>query len=346
MPSWLQRIAIGALCAVPFGLALRDELAPRGPDPHRDALLAREQELEATLAELETALEHADVARLVREGDQRPMSRMPPAPEPVGSAAATPLSDAALAELLGPAPASLGPLFEGVRVGAPSQGVLPDDIRTRIDAFQASHPVAIDVRIGDREILAVSITAPDPARLAAALTARWGAPLLDADTVWLDGRGTRVALIALADRAELRVERYQTVEQLVAPGETERLGVEPFPTVGARLPQLTAALGTALVASPDDPDQRRWRSPALPTGDAPTVATAVVADGVVVELVVEARGHHSDALRAALTAKYGEPTARDADPWRRATWTPRGRTVEATLDDLGARIAVRRRDMR
>ena len=327
MKSTLKLTAIALACAVPFALALRDEMQRSEPV---DPLAAREQALEDKLADLEQTLEEAEAARQNRSDL---LTRMSPMEGP-----SRPLPDDVLAAIVGPDPATLGALFDGVTLGASSQDFLPETARTRIEAFKRSHPVAIDFQFDERELLSISVTVADP-DVRAALTARWGEPTGDGDPTWLDGRGTKLSLTPLADRTELRAARYQTVEQLIAPREPSRLGIEPFPVVGARVERLVAALGTRLVEDEDVVGRHTWRTYGLPTSDAATVATVVVADGVITELVVETGGYHADALRAALTAKYGEPTEQDSSPWWKARWAGK-RTIEVTLHDLGARIAT------
>jgi hypothetical protein len=328
MTSTLKLTAIALVCAVPFGLALRDELRRSEPG---DALAAREQALEAKLADLEQTLEEAEAARQNRADL---LTRMSPMERP-----SRPLPDDALAAIIGPDPATLGPLFDGVTLGASSQDFLPESARTRIEAFKRSHPVGVDFQFDERELLSISVNVADPEAVRAALTSRWGEPIGDADPTWLDGRGTKVSLTPLADRAELRAARYQTVEQLIAPRDPAKLGVEPFPVVGARIERLVAALGTRLVEDEDVVGRYTWRTHGLPTSDAATVATVVVSDGVISELVVETGGYHADELRAALSAKLGQPTEQDSSPWWKAKWSGK-RPIEATLHDLGARIAT------
>src|SRR5688572_17160039 len=206
MTSTLKLTAIALVCAVPFGLALRDEMRRSEPS---DPLAAREQALEAKLADLEQTLEEAEAARLNRADV---LTRMSPMERP-----SRPLPDDVLAAIAGPDPATLGALFDGVTLGASSQDFLPEAARTRIEAFKRSHPVGVDFQFDERELLSISVTVPDAEGVRATLTSRWGEPIGEGDPTWLDGRGTKVSLTPLADHAELRAARYQTVEQLIAP---------------------------------------------------------------------------------------------------------------------------------
>jgi len=311
----VKLLLIGAACAIPFGLAVRDEVGDRAG---------------------------ASTAQVLPPGSPPPepvIVAAPLAPTPPPEPAALP-ADAA-AQLLGPTAGTLGPLFDGVRLGAASTDFLPDAARGRIEAFKAAHGASIDFDFDERELLAVRASAPGAAAVLDAIQARWGAPAAGGPrAVWVDGHGGRMSYEGTDGVAALTWDRYQSVAELILPTDKSRLGIEPFPVVGARLDRLARLLGPRLVESESYADHHVWTARPLPSADAPTTATAVVEDGVIVELVVEAGGDHADALRAALTAKYGRPTRTDGEPWRQASWTGR-RSVDATVDSDRARIAIR-----
>jgi hypothetical protein len=310
MNATLKLAAIGLVCAVPFGLAIRDEVTGD----------------EAATAE---AAQRADTLRAIEPPDPD----QPPAPvEPA-------LPAAALDQLFGATTATPGPLFDGIALGAPSTEFLPEAARARLESFRQTHGVEIDFDFDERELLGLRFSAPAATALITALTARWGAPVQDGgDAFWVGAGNRRLIVTAVADRADLIWCRYQSVTELISPDDRARLGIEPFPVLGARLDKVAAALGSRLEESPDYADQYQWRSPGLPTADGDTVATIAVEDGVIAELVVETTGRHADELAAALAAEFGPPTSTEGNLSR---WKGK-RTVEARLEERDARIAIRR----
>lgn len=309
MNATLKLAAIGLVCAVPFGLAIRDE-ATRG-DAHDDLALRA-----ATLRKVEA-----------------------PAPDERPAPPDTALPAAAIDQLFGATAATPGPLFDGIALGAASTDFLPEAARARLETFRQAHGVEIDFDFDERELLGLRFSVPAAEALTAALTRRWGPPVQDGgDAYWIGADHRRLIVTAVADRADLIWTRYQSVTDLISPDDRTRLGVEPFPVLGARLDKVAAALGSRLEESPDYADQYQWRSPGLPTADGDTVATIALEDGVVAELVVETTGRHGDELAAALTAELGPPTATEGNLRR---WKGK-RTVEARIEERDARIAIRR----
>jgi hypothetical protein len=307
MNPTLKLAAIGLVCAVPFGLAIRDEVTGAAARVAAPAL------------------------RFEYVGDV-PTPDEPPVVEPA-------LTAAAIDQLFGATLAVPGPLFDGVALGAPSTDFLPEAARARLEAFRRAHGVEIDFDFDERELLGIRFGAPDAAALTAALTARWGGPVADgSDAYWIGEDNRRLVVTTVADRADVIWSRYQSVDELISPGDKAKLGVEPFPLLGARFDKVADVLGSRLVESPDYADQYQWRSPGLPTSDGDTVTTIAVEDGVITELVVETSGRHATELLAALHGKLGEPASHDGDLWR---WRGK-RTVEARIEERDARIAFRR----
>jgi hypothetical protein len=307
MNPTLKLAAIGLVCAVPFGLAIRDEVT--GGD--------------VAVAASALTFDHV--------GD------VPTPDEPIVVEPA--LTPAAIDQLFGAGLAVPGPLFDGIALGAPSTDFLPEAARARLEAFRQAHGIEIDFDFDERELLGIRFSAPDAATLTAVLTARWGGPSPDgSDAYWIGEDNRRLVVTTVADRADVMWSRYQSVNELISPGDKAKLGVEPFPLLGARLEKVAAALGSRLEESPDYADQYQWRSAGLPTSDGDTVTTIAVEDGVIAELVVETSGRHATELLAALHAELGEPTSHDGELWR---WKGK-RTVEARIEERDARIAIRR----
>jgi hypothetical protein len=338
-PPW-KLATIGLLCAVPFGLAVRDEL--RGPahaasQVGPDALFAGDADDDPDDAPGDDPGDDVDDSAqpAVALGDDTGLHYGAP-DEPATLADMRPLVE----QLTGATPGSLGPLFTGIHLGASSQDFLSDEARSRVEVFKDQHDATIDFDFDEREVLAIDASLAWPAVVRDVLISRWGQP--SDDNVWIDGKGQRLALSARDGRAHLRWSPYQSESQLVAPADRARLGIEPFPVVGASLAKLEAALGARLVESDDYDNQYAWDSPAMPDGDQPVTATVEVRNGTVVSLTVVTFGGDPEALRAALVAKYGKPTSGDGQPWESLVWRSGKRTIEALVGDDGMRLTIHR----
>jgi hypothetical protein len=319
MNATLKLAAIGLVCAVPFGLAIRDEMTGGDARAVQAAPLFDDERADDDHDDDERGLELADP-------DEKP--------SPVEAA----LPAAAIDQLFGATAAAPGPLFEGIALGAASTDFLPEAARARLEAFRRAHGVEVDFDFDERELLGFRFSAPAAGALTAALTARWGPAVQDgSDAYWIGDR-SRLVVTTVADRADLLWTRFQSVDELVTPSDRTRLGVEPFPVLGARLDKVAAALGSRLEESPDYADQYQWRSPGLPLADGDTVATIAVEDGMVAELVVETTGRHAEELAAAMIEELGPPASTEGNLYR---WKGK-RTVEARIEERDARIAIRR----
>jgi hypothetical protein len=284
--------ALALLPASAFGLALYQDRATSSASP------------DIELAAPEIAASTGDDSVDAFEG---------PPPEPAPECPA-------VDQLLGRAPAELGPLLADVRFGMPPAAV------EALPGVQSAWEVATGCPFGgvslsfglERDALAsVMLSAESPNTLRAILRERWGEPrpLPGGYQLWVDAAAHQRALLGAPDGEETRFwfAPYLTAEQLLG-DRPDRLGFETTPIFGAR-PEALLAAHPGRAELDGDPPNLLLRLPALE--ETRSVYTLLEvgfdrqrrADRISLELDVDGE---NPALRAALvralTAKLGAPS--------------------------------------
>ncbi|MEO8704402.1 MAG: hypothetical protein ABI867_30395 [Kofleriaceae bacterium] len=219
----------------------------------------------------------------------------------MGKPSAVPLvtAEQARTQLLGATPASLGPAFGPLVLGAPAATWQTADVKAAIEDIERGGIVSIDTdRTQGASVDGFDITFSGPCTAIRRLVvARWGE---STDETWLDPVNRRRASFDLA-KCTLRVERYAELADWIADTATA-----PFPL---------AAIGIASqafakrVGAEVDSDRIRWTVPGIGRGTGTVVITAATKNGRIITL--DSEGFTDDAtlvaLRARLTALQGNP---------------------------------------
>jgi hypothetical protein len=279
----------------------------------------RDQAREDAVRRIEVAQEAARregvdprLAQFRAASDDLPAQHRPPPPPPRA------VDAEALGPVLGPRPAQPGPLLAGHGTG---------DVETYEERFDAHVELHADDRFGG------PVVRFDGAGLRAAVEARWGPT--DAGAYYDPAHRLR----ALVDDDTVRFGRYQTIGDLVVPGEPLRLGVAPIVLVGETTETARDVLG------PDgrglaDAGEVEYYLPPLDAGSRPVSVGVLATKGVVsrLDVAVPVEGSaEADAVLAALSRKLGPPSVR-ADG--ASTWTRDGFQVAAAHRDEYVRIKV------
>ncbi|HEX4421275.1 MAG TPA: hypothetical protein VH165_25345 [Kofleriaceae bacterium] len=227
-----------------------------------------------------------------------------------GKATAVRLADAEAARdlLFGPTPASLGPAFGPLQLGAPVATWKTDEAARAIQAVEAGGIVWLGghrAQLGPAiDSIAIGFAGPCSA-IRATVVARWGAT---PDGMWVDAAAHRRARLDL-DPCQLRVDRYVDLDTWIADTPT---AVFPLGAIGTRAQLLATRVGAVL----DHDGGLRWTIPGFGRASGVVDVEASVEHGRIVGL--QARGAGGDAtldlLRARLTALRGPPL--EPDVWR------------------------------
>ena len=223
-----------------------------------------------------------------------------PAPPPL----ATPSHE--LPRLFGAGAATLGPLFDGLQLGA-STPAEPGAVARAAAAVEAgglgwleSGPDEDPARLDGVGV----VVAGRCGGLRDQLVARWGA---SPDLAWVDAAGTQRAWLTLA-RCAVRVERVARPDAWVGAG---RDAVVPLGVLGMRGADLRARLtaGPHTVTRADD-GSLAWTDLGVGRTGTRTRLAATVVGGVVTRLEAEVAADVAslEAVRAALIALRGTPT--------------------------------------
>ena len=258
-------IVMSVVTAVPFGLGIRDTI--RSKQALADARRVQKADAKRHAAELE-----ADARRNALEQQREIAERM-----------------AKLAQLIGPKPAQMGPMLEGIELGGAGR-FQPEHVRQRID--NASEQGLFEVTIDeDNRSLHVTIGSASEAceGLHKRLVATWGPAT---NGVWLDAAGKQRAMFD-ADRCQLEFETYLEPRDWVA--------AMPFELIGERA---AIALSKLPTAEADD-NVFYWTLPGVRYGHGDTKLEAYVdQDRVVgIKATVATDFDSMVAVREALNAK-------------------------------------------
>lgn len=276
--------------------------------------------------------------------------RTSPSPAPTvgsGSAAASDPARAAQAAAFrsgwSESPASPGPVFAGLVPGRPGAiadlyaryhpqfsteyNWIPDGDNPELLAMFRDSRVVLHVELIGGVVTDLGLWTNDerdvgcPPELAPAIRAAWkGAPqvVMKELEVWLDPQRSIRALLSTGDQCRLEFERYLPVDAWLT--QVARLDVVGKPatvldSIPDRSGRLEAGSGTLT-----------WGDPGCGLGGGITLVNAAVAGGTITAVTSHTylADQTADSVRAALTARFGPPTAVtglsvDRLEWRSAT---------------------------
>jgi hypothetical protein len=312
------------VCAAPFALAVRDDLQ------RKDRVALDDDALEDLLDYQPSGHTDDDDGGGLEDGHGDDETR-----------AMTPDD---LDQIMGAEPATMGPLLAGLALGADSENFQSEEVRERIEAYIAHHDISVNFDFDFVSLNAITVrVSGDEGRLRAAAIAAWGTPRLlgEDELVWLGTGNQRAVYTAMSDGFELRFERYATVDDIIAPKDKAKLGVEPFPLLGSTRAKLEQAMGEKLQESSYD-DELSWAMPGIGNGSGATMVKVLFdpdAGSKIIGLTVESSTSDTEAVQAALVAKWGKPKLED----NVLTWNKNGATISVELYDRGFVLDERRR---
>ncbi|MGE5180986.1 MAG: hypothetical protein ACM31C_02945 [Acidobacteriota bacterium] len=283
-------IVMSLLCAVPFGLAIRDAHRAKHATAHDD--YDDLDELDSSRGRAERDREEAmrEMEEQTRQAtEKRERARL-------------------ATKLVGSDPASLGSLFDGVQLGAPAGSFQPDSVRSEI----ASHSdvVSVDWDVGQSRLDGVTAT----------LLGDDCEPLVEAIGAWGTGRDGRWENPASHQRAEfdrvacsVHFERYVDTEAWIDRKDT---AIVPLGAIGQPAQKLYDRVQPLLSGDLDTDDSFSWRDLGLAGAIGDTTLTAYKKNGKVIGLnvIFHTDGAGIDALEVRLTKLLGtRPTQPAAD---------------------------------
>jgi len=298
-------VVMSLVTAAPFALAIRDTLnnkhAVRG-DELGDYDARYDRENSRALAEYE-----AEMRREAEEREARSKERV-----------------AQLDQLYGVQKAAMGPLLEGIELGAGAGSFQPEHVRRRIENASREGFINVYFDADATALNAVNITVNSDGetadaceQLTAKLEASWGA---GTNNVWIDpARHQRAAFDE--ERCTLRFDRY------IEP--TDWVAALPLAAIGANAEKFADTLGGS--AEVDD-ERIYWSMPGLRFGKQDTKLEAYVVNHKIVgfKATVDSDFDSTVAVRDALATKLkSQPNKDDYDnvwAWKRR--------VPVTLDQF------------
>lgn len=293
-------IIMSLVTATPFGLAIRDTLTkkpmiemddgdPYGLDLRTSSRHDRE-EYERYEAEME------------KEAAEKAEKRIE--------------ATARLSMLFGAKPATLGALFDGIRLGADSSSFQPESARARIEAESDKGFITVSFDTDSTALRGVNIaissgeydTAADESMcrsLHDKLVAAWGP---GTKGTWLDETKHQRVVLSSEGRCTLDFER--TLQP------AEWLAMVPADLVGKAAKVLDDyATNNAISFEDEDDETARWYIPAMGIASGQTTITAMIVNRKVVGLRVSGAGDWDSivAVRDALTKKLNAKPVHDED---------------------------------
>ncbi len=272
-------IVMSLLCAVPFGLAIRDA--------HRDKHASAHDDDE--LDDFDSSRSRAEMEReAMREAEEQERE------------ARQKLERGRLAkQLVGSEPASLGSLFEGVQLGAPAGEFQPDSVRSAIASH--SETLNVDWDVGASRLDGVTVT----------LLGDDCEPLVEAVGAWGTGKDGRWENAATHQRAEfdrvacsVQFERYVDVDAWLDRKDT---AIVPLAAIGQPAQKLYDRVQPLLSSDLETDDSFSWRDTGLAGAVGKTTLTAYKKNGKITGLsvVFHTDGPGTDAVEARLTKLLG-----------------------------------------
>jgi hypothetical protein len=211
------------------------------------------------------------------EAQDQPVATPPtPAPEEAEAESARRAKLVGLiAQLHGPRSATLGPLFAGVRIGAPVGAYVPDATRRSLAALaDAGLTVELEASPIRLDAVNVSIANLDCGTVSESLVQAWGT---SDDLIWLD-RAAHIRAHLDLDACALRFDRYLEASAWVGGNDA----VVSLGLVGTSVDAQTTRLGALATL---DGDALTWSGPGVGLGHIQTSLTANVSDGKITQLV-------------------------------------------------------------
>jgi hypothetical protein len=296
------------LCAAPFALAVRGDLKKKDrPEDELDryGLIDRDYDTDDD--------DYSDY----KPSDYSADDYDPPDPEPDNA-----IEKQDLLQLIGSEPGTMGPVLDGLKLGASSEDFQPDVTRERIATYVEDHDyrATVDFDFDDVSLNAVVVTVRgDEEELRDVMISAWGTPkrLSEDELVWLGPVNQRAVYAASSDGFDLRFEIYTSVDNVIGADDKTKLAIEPFPIVGGSVKKLRTALGTKLQESSYD-GEAAWAAPGIGAGRGRTMVTVGYEDDKINVMVIEGTTADAGAITDALTAKWGAPKQDDEgnDFWK------------------------------
>ena len=281
-------IVMGVITAVPFGLAIRQTLS-KGPDADREMAESLDPSIkyEREMAESEARYARERAEREAAEAKEKAETR------------------AAQRDVFGKAPATLGKLFDGIVLGAPTGSFDADAVRTKV-AAAGDHHIDVQLELDLKGLAGLQIEVGgyehDCAPFDEDLRAAWGPSTSgDADHgVWF-AAGTRARFDVPS--CKLTIERSVDAVAWIGHGDA----TVPLDYIGKPAKALAAKLGPAVDA---DETMMAWQQPGVGHGGVGlTTLTAEIAGGKIVAITAHADidiATRSE-IEERLTKLYGAP---------------------------------------
>jgi hypothetical protein len=205
--------------------------------------------------------------------------------------------EALFANVFGAGPAQLGPLFDGVRLGAPAASYEPDAVKRARMKVEADGGLRVRYEVDSVELVAVNVTVRGALGVdcKTKLESTWGEPTVhQMEPIWLDPAAHQRAVMQEHDSCAIRFDRYDDPHAWV-----ERL---PISAINAPVKQLK--LDPSAYVTEHEID---WRGPGLGGGHAATNYTMTIEKGNVTDVLVhgDADLESLDDVRNLLTARLG-----------------------------------------
>ena len=266
-------IVMSLLCAVPFGLAIRDASGSKHAS-HDDW----DDDDDDFRSRRDSSDDYSD-SRDYKEAEAQ-LEKIR-AEEREAKAKAAGVRAKLVPRLVGPDPASLGSLFGGVKLGAPAGNFQPDNVRQAI--ADASEVLSVDWDVDATQLNGVTIT------LKTDYDDSSCAPLARAVATWgsKTGDGWENALThqrATFDEygCTVKIERFADLDHWIDRADT---AVVPLTAIGQSATKLRARIADRL--DDDQEDSISWHDVGLSGGKGQTRLSAFIESGRVVNISVE-----------------------------------------------------------
>jgi hypothetical protein len=277
-------IVMSLLCAVPFALALRE--ASHGSGSSSKDRDADEDEFDSSVNEKRETMryEQERMAELQRES-QRHTEAI-----------------AAVGQVIGSEPASLGALFEGVHLGAPAGDFQPESVRAALERVHESVIVDWDVDAVRLEGLTIHFQGLEDCSPVVHAVERWGDATVS-DHLWVNPKTHERASF---DRygCTLRFQRFADLDQWL---DRTPSAIVPIGAVGKSFADLRQRVAGLIDVDNSDEQSFTWRDVGVAGVEGETTLTAYNKGGKVVALtaVFQADITALDAIRTRVTKLVG-----------------------------------------
>jgi len=288
MPLSTSTIVFAVATCIPFGLAIRDTAAGKQFDSH-DSIPPEHASYEPDTSDEHRAFEELMAAndRIRAEDEAKTLRR----------------TKGALEGITGAEPASLGGLFDGIRIGAAPSSVA--SLRSRFAILQDRYGIEIAPLV-DSAIYGFSIRLPrDVEVLCGALDDQlrdaWGqGRAWDDRRVWVSPTSDQRAVLDTRRGCELRFESYVPAEQWI---DHTQASLIPMWAIGQPVRKLAEALPGSAASSLE----MDWSVPGVGIGAGTTRVVAQIRSGKVVSVSadLEADLATQDAIIDRITAVVG-----------------------------------------